>query len=86
MGLLTWIFPSRLVKKIETERRSQRDAEIERMKKAETDKLCEIQKQAAAGDEAAAANLKDYNQCLDDQSVKLLRESAVPKPLPPAHP
>lgn len=80
MGFLTWIFPSRAVHKAETERRAQRDAEILKLQKLETDKLHEVQQAALAGDADATIKLKDYERALDDQSVKLLRENAHPKP------
>lgn len=79
MGFLTWIFPQRLARRAETERRAARDAEIERLKKAEAAKLHEVQQAAAAGDKEATVKLREYQQALDDQSVKMLREGAKPK-------
>lgn len=79
MGFLTRIFPGRAFRRSETERRQQRDEEIEKMKKLETEKLSEVQRAAANGDPDATVKLRNYAQALDDQSIKMLRE-VQPKP------
>lgn len=79
MGFLTWIFPRRAIQRSETERRQKRDEEIEHMKKLETEKLSEVQRAAALGDQEATVQLRNYAQALDAQSLKMLREEPKPK-------